>query len=65
MKVSIDAGKCQGHGMCNLICPAVFSHDIEGFGVVTADMEDVPRKLEENVRLAEIQCPERAIVTEV
>ena len=62
MKVAIDPAKCQGHGMCNMVCPRVFVYDDDGFGRVVSDFEHVPSDLAEAVRLAEIQCPERAIV---
>ena len=27
MKVRIDPERCQGHGMCNMVCPSVFKYD--------------------------------------
>ena len=48
--------------MCNLVCPEVFGHDENGFGTVMPGMEEVPGELRDDVSLAEIQCPERAIV---
>ncbi len=62
MKVRIDPERCQGHGMCNMVCPQVFKYDDEGFGYVAPEYETVPAELEDDVRLAEVQCPERAIV---
>jgi ferredoxin len=62
MRVVIDPKRCQGHGMCNMVCPQVFRYDDEGFGYVVPEHETVPTALEDEVRLAEIQCPERAIV---
>lgn len=62
MKVTIDARRCQGHGMCNMVCPDVFRYDDEGFGYVAPEYETVPASFRDAVRLAEIQCPERAIV---
>ena len=61
MRVSINGDKCQGHGMCNMVCPSVFKHDEDGFGYVVEAFADVPAELVDDVRLAEIQCPERAI----
>ncbi|MFW6093154.1 MAG: ferredoxin [Pseudomonadota bacterium] len=61
MKVSVDRDRCQGHGMCNLICSEVFRLDDEGFAQVAAEYERVPGAFEDTVRLAEVQCPERAI----
>ena len=50
--------------MCNLVCPAVFNCDEYGFGQVVAAMAEVPGEFEDDVRLAEVQCPERAICLE-
>jgi ferredoxin len=61
VKVRIDPDKCQGHGMCNMVCPQVFRYDDDGYGYVHPDFGTVPAALAEEVRLAEIQCPERAI----
>ena len=61
MKVTVDSDACQGHGMCNMICPEVFKYDDDGFGYVPSELEHVPDNLAEKVRLAEIQCPERAV----
>ena len=62
MKVIIDPKRCQGHGMCNMVCPEVFRYDDEGFGYVAPEYENVPASFQDAVRLAEIQCPERAIL---
>lgn len=59
MRVRIDATVCQGHGQCVMVCPEVFAADEQGFGVVVR--AEVPAALEEAVRRAERQCPERAI----
>ena len=64
MRVEIIADKCQGHGMCNMVCPSVFKHDEDGFGYVVAELAEVPAELQDEVRLAEVQCPERAIAIE-
>ncbi|MDE0987599.1 MAG: ferredoxin [Pseudomonadales bacterium] len=62
MKISVDKEGCQGHGMCNMVCPDVFEYDDDGFANVADGMDNVPPELEEAAKLAEIQCPERAIV---
>ena len=65
MRVRITADKCQGYGMCNMVCPSVFKHDEDGFGYVVEEYaQEVPAELADDVRLAEIQCPERAITIE-
>lgn len=48
--------------MCNMVCPSVFKYDDDGYGYVAPELEEVPEELADSVRLAEIQCPERAIV---
>jgi ferredoxin len=62
MRVRIDPERCQGHGMCNMVCPEVFHYDDQGFGYVVPEYERVPEWLADGVRLAEIQCPERAVI---
>ncbi len=59
MKASVDADLCQGHARCWEICPEVFELDEEGHGFVPTP--DVPVELEQKVRDAAANCPERAI----
>jgi len=59
MKVAVDADRCQGHARCWDLCPEVFALDDEGHAVVA--VADVPPELEDKARLAEKNCPERAI----
>ena len=59
MRVSIDAGRCQGHGRCFTGAPTVFGFDDLGNGVVLVtepNGEDVAL-----ARLAEANCPEHAV----
>jgi ferredoxin len=59
MLVTVDASVCQGHARCHVFCPEVFDLDDEGFAhVATAT---VPGALEDKVRQAAANCPERAI----
>jgi ferredoxin len=44
------------------LCPEVFELDADGFAVLL--VQDVPPELEDSVRDAERNCPERAIVVE-
>jgi ferredoxin len=58
--VQIDSGSCQGHGRCYDLAPALFGDDDEGYGKVLGDGV-VPPGREHDARLAESNCPERAI----
>ena len=62
MKVSIDAQRCQGHGRCYDLAPAVFTEDEEGYGVVLLDV--VPAQHREAALLAAANCPEGAVQAE-
>ena len=60
MRVQIDPDRCQGHGRCYDIAPDLFHDDEEGYGQVTGD-GTVPAGAEHSARLAERNCPERAV----
>lgn len=55
-RVTIDSGKCQGHGRCVLIAPTHFDMDDDGFGKVLVDESDSP-DIDEAIH----SCPENAI----
>jgi ferredoxin len=63
MKVLVDGARCQGHGRCNIVSPAIFDLDEEGFSVVL--VPDVPDDRLTEVQEAVANCPERAIATTV
>jgi ferredoxin len=60
MRIAIDADACTGHGRCYALAPELFDADDEGRAFVVLD--DVPPELEDSVRRAALNCPERAIV---
>ncbi|MFC4006275.1 TetR family transcriptional regulator [Nonomuraea purpurea] len=60
VKVRIDSERCQGHGRCYDLAPALFAEDDEGYGQVVGDGE-VSQDEERAARLAAANCPERAI----
>ena len=60
VKVYIDPGRCQGHGRCYDLAPGLFGEDDEGYGMVLGN-GTVPPGQEHDARLAELNCPERAI----
>ena len=62
MRVVLDRSACTGHGRCYALGPDVFEADDGGYGTVI--VADVPPELEEQARLAEANCPERAITVE-
>ncbi len=63
MKIRIDPERCQGHGRCYDLAPALFGDDDEGYGMVLGD-GGVPPDLERDARLAVANCPEQAIELE-
>jgi ferredoxin len=60
MKVQIDSERCQGHGRCYDLAPALFGEDDEGYGQVLGG-GTVPPGKQHDARLAVANCPERAI----
>lgn len=59
MRVIIDEDLCRGHGVCCALCPEVFEITDSGYAQVLVSA--VPIELENDVRAALLQCPERAI----
>jgi ferredoxin len=63
MKVTVDPDKCQGHTLCAMTAPKVFSlSDVDGRA--TAIAGDVDPADEAAAREAVGTCPEQAIVVE-
>lgn len=63
MRVRVDAERCHGHQMCAIAAPEVFGSDDYGNALVLVE-GNVPVGFEANVRRAEGNCPERAIIIE-
>jgi ferredoxin len=63
VKVSIDPGKCMGHGMCYALAPSVYTDDDQGYGQVIGD-GTVPADQAEAARNGAANCPEAAIALE-
>ncbi|WP_106399815.1 ferredoxin [Actinocorallia populi] len=59
MRVTIDDDNCRGHGVCCTVCPDVFDINDDGYAEVLLDV--IPAGLEDSVRKAAANCPERAI----
>jgi ferredoxin len=60
MKVRVDEERCEGHGRCYALAPAVFEPDDLGNGQAVGD-GTVADGEEERARLAAANCPEVAI----
>jgi len=59
VKVTVDPGLCQGHGLCTVCAPDLF--DIADDGHASVLLSEVPADLAEAARNAAQTCPERAI----
>lgn len=62
MRVTVDAQRCQGHALCVMFGPQIFS--LDRYGHATVAGSEVPAVLEGAVRAAAARCPERAIQVE-
>lgn len=61
MKVRVDSERCQGHTLCSMIAPEMFTLS-EIDGSASAVTEVVPADQEALVREAAQSCPEQAII---
>lgn len=59
LRVQLDRERCQGHGRCYVLAPAVFVSDDDGYGLVVA--EEIPASSAEAARKGAGNCPEDAI----
>ncbi len=60
MKVHVDPERCQGHTICSMIAPQLFTlDDVDGHS--TAIDGEVPGALEAKAAEAIRSCPEQAI----
>jgi ferredoxin len=60
MKVQISSERCQGHGRCYDLAPALFGDDDEGYGTVLGDGTVSPDQVHD-ARIAVSNCPEHAV----
>ena len=56
----VDPARCEGHGRCKSLAPALFELDAYG-GATAAGDGVVPPGHEERARLAKANCPEHAV----
>ncbi|MEU6037898.1 ferredoxin [Actinomadura sp. NPDC047616] len=61
MFLSIDAGRCMGHGRCYSVAERLLTDDEEGFVAQRGQTIEVPDGLLADAREAASACPERAI----
>lgn len=59
--LSVDAGKCTGHGRCYTASPDLLSDDEEGFVTLRGSSMEVADDQLTAAAQAEAACPERAI----
>jgi ferredoxin len=65
MRVVLDSTRCQGHGRCYTLAPALFAADDEGYAVLLKADVELDQTLHDDARIAADNCPEFAIdVTE-
>ncbi len=63
MRIVFDREKCQGHGRCYALAPALFDADDEGYAVVLVS-GDLADDQVAAAQLAADNCPEYAITVE-
>jgi ferredoxin len=63
MRVHIDTDRCQGHGRCYDIAPALFGEDENGYATLATEGRVSPDQADD-AELAAANCPETAITVE-
>ena len=61
MFISIDEGKCMGHGRCYTVAPDLLTDDEEGFVAERGQTWEIPDGLLAQAHEAADNCPELAI----
>jgi ferredoxin len=62
MKLTVDADRCRGHGLCYSLAPDLLEDDDdEGYVSVRGQVIDVPADQVDDARNAAASCPEQAI----
>lgn len=62
MFISIDSGKCMGHGRCYAVAEDLLSDDDEGFVAERGNCWELPADLVGQAQDAADACPEGAIL---
>ena len=63
-RITVDTGRCSGHGRCYTLAPHIFDADEEGFAVLLTDTVTDDSTLLRDAQTAVDACPERAISME-
>jgi len=63
VRIRIDRDRCEGHGRCYALAPALVEPDELGNGREIGD-GSVPTAQEPSARQAEANCPEHAVLIE-
>lgn len=61
MRLVVDADRCQGHGRCYDMAPAVVGSDDEGHAVLVDASGEIDPAHETAARKAVANCPERVL----
>jgi ferredoxin len=61
MKLAVDLGRCEGHGLCTQAAPSLFEINDDGDMVVLIDGESVPADQETSAAEAVRVCPVGAL----
>jgi ferredoxin len=61
MKLSVDGGRCMGHGRCYTVAPELLSYDDDGYVTIRGEVIDVADRFADAAREAAANCPEQAI----
>jgi ferredoxin len=63
VRIRVDSDRCEGHGRCYSLAPALVEPDDVGDARIIGDGSVSPDE-EANARQAEANCPERAVILE-
>lgn len=64
MRISVDHKRCEGHGMCEQLAPAIFELDDEGNLINHYEGKDLEGDLAADAIRAAGSCPVAALLTE-
>ena len=61
-RVSVDAKRCEGHGMCEQVAPEIFELDDDGILINHHEGKDLDESLSAAAELAVSACPVAALM---